>query len=194
MSLQEQHRSVTRDRLLAAAVAVLTEKSLVEATMDEIAKAAGTTRVTLYAHYPGKAEIIRAIADRLNADGERLFTELAKQSPWTRVVLRGWLESLAAYYEANSAPIRVLFRVGTGVLPADLSAAQERWVTLLLADRSRWAAVSPEEAHQRVLLAILNTESFFTTWIVHRREVHTADPLDLFHQTICYLLAPALAD
>jgi AcrR family transcriptional regulator len=193
MSLQEQHRSVTRDRLLSAAVTVLTQKSLVEATMDEIAKAAGTTRVTLYAHYPGKTEIIRAIADRLNADAERLFTDLAAQSPWTRATLRSWLEGLAAHYEANSAMIRVLFRVGTGALPTDLQSAQERWI-ILLADRSRWAAVNPEEAHQRVLLAVLNTESFFTTWIVNQREVHTADPLDLFHQMVCYLLAPALAD
>jgi len=31
-------------------------------------------------------------------------------------------------------------------------------------------------------------------WKEPRREVHTAEPLDLFHQTVCYLLAPALAD
>lgn len=185
---------MTRDRLLSAAVRVLTEKSLVEATMDEIAKAAGTTRATLYAHYPGKAEIIRALADRMNALAERVYTELAAQSPWTRVTLRGWLEQRVSSYQAEAALIRVLFRVGTGVLPADLSLAQERWITILVADRGRWAAVSPEEAHQRVMLTILNIESFFTTWIVQQREVRTADPLDLFHQTVCYLLAPALAD
>src|SRR5437879_13779714 len=98
VSLQELRRSTTRDRLLTAAVNVLTEKTLIGATMDEIAKAAGTTRVTLYAHYPGKAEIIRAIADRMNYLGERDYTALAALSPWTRAGLRGWLESIVPHH------------------------------------------------------------------------------------------------
>jgi len=194
VSLQELHKSATRDRLLTAAVNVLAEKTLIGATMDEIAKAAGTTRVTLYAHYPGKAEIIRAIADRMNYLGERDYTELAAQSPWTRAVLRGWLESVVPHYRAEAAAIRVLSQAGPATLPADLTLAQERLVSILLADRSRWATVSPGEAHQRVLMAILNIQTFLTTWIVNRREVNTPDPLDLLHGTICHLLAPALAD
>lgn len=194
LSLQELRKTTTRDRLITAAVDVLTKRTLVEATMDEIAKAAGTTRVTLYAHYPSKAEIIRAIADRLNDIGERTFTELAEQSPWTRAVLRGWLESIVPHYHAEAASIRVLSQAGPATLPADLTLAQERLVSILLADQSRWATVSAGEAHQRALMAILNIQTFLTTWIVSQRKVDTPDPLDLLHETVCHLLAPALAD
>lgn len=39
--------------------------------MDDIATAASTTRVTFYAHFPNKAELMRALFDDLNALLER---------------------------------------------------------------------------------------------------------------------------
>lgn len=51
-------------RLLDAAQAVFLEMGYARATMDAIARAAGTTRKTLYARHAGKAEVLSALVDR----------------------------------------------------------------------------------------------------------------------------------
>lgn len=53
------------ERLLDAAQAVFTRGGYARATMDAIARAAGTTRKTLYARHAGKAEMLSAVVARL---------------------------------------------------------------------------------------------------------------------------------
>lgn len=56
------------DRLLDAAQAVFIELGYARATMDAIARAAGASRKTIYARYPGKAEVLAAVFERLLRD------------------------------------------------------------------------------------------------------------------------------
>jgi TetR/AcrR family transcriptional regulator, mexJK operon transcriptional repressor len=51
--------------LLDAAQSVFVRHGYARATMDAIARAAGTTRKTLYARYANKAEVLDAVVDRL---------------------------------------------------------------------------------------------------------------------------------
>jgi TetR/AcrR family transcriptional repressor of mexJK operon len=53
------------EQLLDAAQAVFVETGYARATMDAIARAAGTTRKTLYARYANKAEVLTAVVNRL---------------------------------------------------------------------------------------------------------------------------------
>lgn len=53
------------DRLLDAAQRVFTRSGYAGATMDAVARAAGTTRKTLYARYPDKAGLLSAVVARL---------------------------------------------------------------------------------------------------------------------------------
>lgn len=53
------------ERLLDAAQAVFIEQGYARATMDAIARAAGASRKTIYARYPGKAEVLAAVFERL---------------------------------------------------------------------------------------------------------------------------------
>ncbi|MCX4815410.1 TetR/AcrR family transcriptional regulator [Streptomyces sp. NBC_01239] len=74
--------------MLDAAVTVLTEKPFLDARMEDIARAAGVTRATVYAHFPGKAEIVDALVARVHGVMGEAYAELAALPRWTRAGIR----------------------------------------------------------------------------------------------------------
>jgi AcrR family transcriptional regulator len=88
-SLREEQKVLTVNRVLDAAVTVFAEKSVVGAAMDDIAKAAGVTRATVYAHFGGgKSDIIQALVTRAYAALEDSYAQLAAVETWTEAVVR----------------------------------------------------------------------------------------------------------
>ncbi|RDI65182.1 TetR/AcrR family transcriptional regulator [Nocardia pseudobrasiliensis] len=194
LSVRAEQKLLTRDRLLDAAVEVFAEKSSLEATMDDIARAAAVSRVTVYAHFSGKTEIVLGLADRLYALGDEVYADLAGRSVWTRAAVRDWLDVVEARWREQAASIRVLTMAGPPASTEGTIAARERYVDLLVGDPDRWRAVTPAQARQRALLIALLIESFFAAWIATGWPSDTDDPLDLLADTLCHLLAPALSD
>ncbi|MEV5842254.1 helix-turn-helix domain-containing protein [Streptomyces sp. NPDC051985] len=193
----EQKRR-THLRLLEAAVEVFAETSFLDARMEDIAQAAGVTRATVYAHFPGKADIINALVERVYALMEEAYAELSALPRWTRPGIRAWLDDAQTRWE-QMAPIR---RVTNAAAPDALRSraagrvqyieAHERYVGLLIEPSERWRDVDPAEARQRALMAVLQTESFFSAWIAVGWRLDTPDPLHLLADSLCHLLAPAL--
>lgn len=62
------------DAIVAAALTLFAERP--EVTMTEVAKAAGVGRVTLYAHFPSREELLEAVVDRVLAESAQLIAEL----------------------------------------------------------------------------------------------------------------------
>jgi AcrR family transcriptional regulator len=56
-------RAERRERIVWAAKRVLLEKGLDEASMDDVAACAGTTKPTVYAHFKSKDELFRAVVE-----------------------------------------------------------------------------------------------------------------------------------
>jgi AcrR family transcriptional regulator len=197
-NLREEQKILTHRRLLEAAVTVFTEKPFLEARMEDIAQAAGVTRVTVYAHFPGKAEIVDALVERLYGLMGEAYADLAALPRWTPADIRAWLEEAAVRWR-EMAPIR---RVANAAAPAALRSlgdgrtqyveAHERYVGMLVGDYGRWRGVDPAEARQRALMAVLQTESFFSAWIAVEWPLETKDPLRLLADSLCHLLAPAV--
>ncbi|WP_406450810.1 TetR/AcrR family transcriptional regulator [Streptomyces sp. NBC_01622] len=197
-NLREEQKILTHRRLLEAAVTVFTEKPFLEARMEDIAQAAGVTRVTVYAHFPGKAEIVDALVERLYGLMGEAYADLAALPRWTPADIRAWLEEAAVRWR-EMAPIR---RVANAAAPTALRSlgdgrtqyveAHERYVGMLVGDYGRWRGVDPAEARQRALMAVLQTESFFSAWIAVEWPLETADPLRLLADSLCHLLAPAV--
>ncbi|WP_345751088.1 TetR/AcrR family transcriptional regulator [Microbacterium rhizophilus] len=70
-NLRAAQKEMTRRRLLSTALGLFQDKGYVNTTIDEIAAAAGTTRVTFYAHFPGRDGVMRALIAELNEVLER---------------------------------------------------------------------------------------------------------------------------
>jgi AcrR family transcriptional regulator len=94
-TLREQQRAFTRNRLIETALRVFGERGYPDATVDEIASAAGASRATFYLHFKGKAELAAAVVDDITpyvVDRYRVLDRLlAGGNLPTRAELRGWL-------------------------------------------------------------------------------------------------------
>ncbi len=100
---------MTRKLLLDAGVELFVSKGYTATKVDEIASAAGTTRVTFYAYFPSKVDLMKAlIAERLNAALNRIpsaehgTTErelVAVVEDGSRERIRAWLAASAQRWE-----------------------------------------------------------------------------------------------
>ncbi|WBB61258.1 TetR family transcriptional regulator [Streptomyces sp. WMMC500] len=193
-SIREEQKKLTRERLLDAAVEVFAGRSALDTNMDDIARAAGVARATVYAHFTNKSDVVLALAQRQYALADEVYAELAAIERWTRPALHTWLEGVEARWREQAASIRALTMAGPALASDGAAEAHERFVTKLADDRARWHAVSPAEARQRVLMALGQIESFFSAWVVADWKPALEEPLDLVTDVVCHLLAPALAE
>ncbi|GLY38905.1 hypothetical protein Amsp01_049290 [Amycolatopsis sp. NBRC 101858] len=198
LSLREEQKNLTRSRLLDAAVTVLNEKSVFDATMEDIAKAANISRVTVYAHFPGKGEIVQALAERMyNLMGEA-FADLAALPRFTRAGVRQWLGATADRWRAMTSLLRAVRPASSLAARAPFSPrdryleAQARYVSTLVGDSARWRDVPDAQARQRAAMVVLQTESFMTAWVQVGIPLDTEDPLELLADSLCFLLEPAI--
>lgn len=109
-NLREEQKLLTHRRLLDAAVTVFTEKPFLDARMEDIAQAAGVTRVTVYAHFPGKAEIVDALVERVYGVMGEAYADLAALPRWTRAASApGWTRPRPAgarWHPSAASPTR----------------------------------------------------------------------------------------
>lgn len=65
-NLRAVQKEMTRRLLLKTALELFESKGYAATTVDDIATAAGTTRVTFYAHFPSRTDLMRALFGELN--------------------------------------------------------------------------------------------------------------------------------
>ncbi|MBW8486393.1 TetR/AcrR family transcriptional regulator [Actinomadura sp. PM05-2] len=118
---------MTRKLLLDAGLALFVSKGYASTKVDDIASAAGTTRVTFYAYFPSKVELMKAlISERLNDALDRVPS--AEHGSTER-------ELVAVVEDGSPARIR-----------AWLAATAERWPVIGPYTKAAFeaAAVDPE--------------------------------------------------
>jgi AcrR family transcriptional regulator len=70
--LRAAQKEMTRKLLLSTALELFETKGYGSTTIDDIATAAGTTRVTFYAYFPSRSDLVRALIGELNEILERI--------------------------------------------------------------------------------------------------------------------------
>jgi AcrR family transcriptional regulator len=191
-TLREEQRALTRSRLLQAMVTVAEQKSVLDLTIDDLAKAAGVTRATVYAHFDGgKAALLEALGQEIYAVLGELYAELVALPEWSVPAVRTWLDGVAARWRVIAPIARVLD--APGVRMPDAAREHERFVALIAEDPGRWPTTPPAEARQRALMAVLQLESFLSVWLTNGWDPGSPDPLDLVADVVGHLLAPSAA-
>ena len=74
---------MTKQLILDHALALFTDKGYEGASMDDIARAVGIRKASLYAHFDGKESIFRALFDDILAEYERFIHGLTRLSDET---------------------------------------------------------------------------------------------------------------
>ncbi|GGR47751.1 AcrR family transcriptional regulator [Nocardioides luteus] len=140
--LRATQKEMTRRLLLDAAMDRFLASGYAATTVDEIASAAGTTRVTFYAYFPSKSEIIKAlITERLNDELSRLRTpESTSTIPGlvdavasgTREQIGAWIRETAAHWPVVR-PIITISRAAQAVDP-ELTEVVDSWMDIAIGD------------------------------------------------------------
>jgi TetR/AcrR family fatty acid metabolism transcriptional regulator len=165
-----QERSVTRhEKILDAALDVFAERGYQQATVDEIASTARTSKGGIYFHFPGKDAIFLALLDRsasllLSRVGERVAAE---PDPIAKVDAA--LLALVQVFGSHRALARLFLVESRGAGPrfhVQLANVQSRFVAFL--QQQLDAAVS-----QR-LVPPFDTEVASQAWFGALNQVVTA--------------------
>jgi AcrR family transcriptional regulator len=113
-SLRNEHKRVTRERLIDAAVELFAQNGFKATSVGEISRNAGTTPTTFYRYFTGKSDIARLIQDRINVEVRKHLEALDSIKRPTRQSVRAWVEQYGkmgrrvhelcnAYWEATSS-------------------------------------------------------------------------------------------
>lgn len=109
-SLREEQKRFTRERLVDAAMQVFEEVGFRAASIEQIAKRAGANRSTFYLHFKSKAELGKAMAERVTPGTVALFRRLnaLTRGPARRDDLRAWLDDFVSRHVETRAITEVL--------------------------------------------------------------------------------------
>jgi len=124
-NLRAAQKEMTRRLLLESALDLFESNGYAATTIDEIASKAGTTRVTFYAYFPSKSDLMRAlIAEYLNESLQRMHSpEGGSTAPdlveavtaGTREQLDSWIHAVAERWPT----VRPLLRIGRDAAAVD---------------------------------------------------------------------------
>jgi AcrR family transcriptional regulator len=134
-----------RERILAAAEALVGEKGCAGASIEGIVKAAGVSTITFYEHFEGKEECFVAAFDRAVEETRELLVEAVSGGlPWEGQIREG-LRALLEAIDADPARARLCLveaQMGGAVLRARYDAAVDGAVPKLREGRVLESAAS----------------------------------------------------
>jgi AcrR family transcriptional regulator len=115
--LQEKARQVRndlyREHILDAAEKVFAERGFESAKLQDISRLAGVSMGTIYAIFPGKEELFRAILDARGRELLEVARAGARSDDDPRIALDRLIEAYIDYFIAHPNFLRMHLRLGT---------------------------------------------------------------------------------
>jgi AcrR family transcriptional regulator len=198
-SLREAQKQLTRDVIVERALELFTEKGYAATTIDEIAAAAGTTRVTFYAYYPTRGYLMRDFMARVNAVLDRAAgpERGSTAAELVDVVRAGELAGILAWLESRAA-LWPVFRPYLDVLEEaaaidrEVRALVEGWHEEVISDLVRGMELAgrfPAETHHiRGTLAFTSLDYVATLWTRRKFEPNREHALEVLADNWYHLL------
>ncbi|WP_030902834.1 TetR/AcrR family transcriptional regulator [Streptomyces sp. NRRL F-5126] len=175
-NLREAQKQMTRRLLLESGLELFKTKGYAATTVDDIATAAGTTRVTFYAYFPSRSALMQALIDeRLNEALQRVGSSghgstaqdlVATVREGTPEAITAWLRRTAESWSA----IHPIIRVGRDAAAVDpeLTDLVERWLEEAISDIEDGLAAAgrlqPHQRHFRGVLAMAQLDYVAQNW------------------------------
>ena len=106
-AFHRQRKADSRERLLAAAVEQFGRSGYSPVSVEDIASAAGVSRMTFYRHFRGKADIATVLFDRNVVEAGPVLLRVREIDWRSRGAVHGWLDRLFAADHANRMLLRV---------------------------------------------------------------------------------------
>ena len=188
---------VTQKKILVAAIAVFSRKGFHQATMDEIARAAGVAKGTLYYNYDSKSALFSAaITDGIDEMIATVRAALTSDLPFHQH-LRKLVELNIGLYLKHSDLTRIVFNeltsgMDAGVL-AEIEQARQRYVAFM-ADQLR---IGRDQGYLRSVdldLAAVGLVGLVENLCAHHLKNPRRAPQEKIVQTLYILLTRGLCE
>jgi len=197
--LRAQRKEQLRRRILSTALALFEEKGYVATTVEEIAAEAGTTRMTFYARFPGKRDVMVALIDELNELLER-HTTAAKGSTAAKLVeavrigtadaIRPWLATQASRWPVIKPYILVASQAAAA--DPEIRELYAAWFEEVIGDMVLGMSLAdrhdPESRHFRGFLAMEALDRTALHWMREPWDLDAGPELDILTDTWVTLL------
>lgn len=173
---RSQQRAITRAVLLDAGFTLFRAHGYAATTIDDVASAARTTRVTFYAYFASKAELARTLVEEcLNEILERRHSaEHGSTAPklveaisdGSREAIEGWLRHTAELWPT----VRPIIRIGrdAAAVEPELRDLVARWMEEAISDiedgLDRAGRFKPHQRHFRGVLAMAELDYVAQNW------------------------------
>ena len=180
--MRSTDRQSKRDQIMLAAERLFTDRRFHEITLDEIARAAGVGKGTIYLHFADKEDLFFQVA----TSGFAQLCEIVERGAVVGVPFHESLlavcRQIAAFFQRRRQLLRMM-QSEDGRVASEHGAMRERWLThrrplvaalgKILADGVREGVIRPDlpsEALAALLLGMLRTRA---------RELEAADAVSL---------------
>ena len=107
MAIRSKRKPLTKDRLLAASVAIADAEGVASVTMRRVSAAVGVEAMSLYHHLPGKEALLDGLVDTVSAEIEelvRIVEESGGQMDWQQTLRRRFLTARTVMLRHPWAP------------------------------------------------------------------------------------------
>ncbi len=198
-NLRVLQKEQTRQRLLDTALELFESKGYSATTIDDIAVAAGTTRVTFYAHFASRRAIMAALIAQLNVILERgespvhgstapLLVDVVHAG--TAAGISAWLRQQAARWTVIR-PYIIAASTAAAVEP-EIRDLVDEWSEEVVGDITDGLDLAerfePATRHFRGVLAYEMLDRTTQHWIRHQWDIDTDPALDVLAEAWSNLL------
>jgi len=156
--LRRQQRDFTRQRLVDAARELFVRNGAKATSIDDIAKAAGTSRATFYAHFSDKQDVIRELARGVWETAFAIYEEFSALSEWNHATIAGWMRRVFDAWERHAAATGIVLQELPSELHADFLRKGDIRIDALMSGNPLWNRFSPTEARRRASLLLFQLE------------------------------------
>jgi len=169
--VREEHRLLTKRRILSAALDVFAERGYNAATVEDVVAAAGVARATFYLHFKNKMEVVECLTAEVHPGVVALYNELDElitaNPTGARELIRPWILRALSWFDENRTVALLWQEISVSEPEFRISPAMS------VADSMpRYLAGWPDElrevAHLRIVLLIqLLTRAFVLSRVRH---------------------------
>lgn len=173
--LRAAQKEMTRRLLLSTALELFEAKGYAATTVDDIAAAAGTTRVTFYAYFPSRSDLMRELIAELNQILQRTSSPdhgstagdlVAAVRDGSRDAIGAWLVERSKQWDAIR-PYTVAAFEAAAVDP-ELRVLVDRWIEEVASDIEEGlrdaGRFDPATRHMRGVLAFAQLDHVARSW------------------------------
>ncbi|NKQ51846.1 TetR/AcrR family transcriptional regulator [Amycolatopsis sp. K13G38] len=194
-TLREAQKEMTRKLLLDAGLDLFVSKGYATTKVDDIATAAGTTRVTFYAYFPSKVDLMKAlISERLNAELDRVPSAahgstadelVAVVEDGSRKRIRAWLAAISQRWDAIRPYTTAAFEAAA--VDPEIRELLDTWLNEAIGDvkdgLDRAGRFPASTRHFRSVIAITELDHVARHWTPGHWGVDREEMLDVLTES-----------